>query len=336
MSDMRLAGIVLLGLLLSLPAAVAAEVTVTPFIIDRETAPRDMFEQTITIKNATALPTRVFASVNEVEVDEGGKIQSFVTAYGEDRATAITSWLGIGRGRIELPPGAEITVPLHVTVNPDAKPGVYHAFVGFGAGSNRDESVAQVLAGHAPGVVVRLAIADSREAALRLSRFSVNRVVTGDQPDAITVTLTNPGDIPLVPDGEIVLYNGRGEEVGSVPLNTDGRTIVPGETAEFTRPLTIDGLLGKYKAYMRVAYGEGQVANITDAAFFYVAPLPYLIGLFAVLFFLCLGMVFWWRRYVLPDDEASAESDYLPVYVRPGAQRDAKDHDITLKTPPTV
>lgn len=317
---------------LFLPLPVKAEVSVTPFIIDRETAPRDLFEQTITVKNATDLPTRVFASVNAIEVDEGGNIKSFSTAYGDDRATSITSWIGIDRGRIELPPGAEESRTLSFTIHPEAKPGVYHAFVGFGAGSNRDEAQAQALSGKAPGVIVRLSIPDERQEALRLARFTVERVLLGNERDTISVTLTNPGDVPLVPDAEVVLYNGRGEEVGTVPLNTEGRMVAPGETTEFKGAPTMDGLLGKYKAYVRIAYGEGQSANITDTAFFYVAPLPYLIGLFAVLFVMCLGMVFWWRRYVLPEEEEK-ESEYLPLYIRSGTKSDAKDHDITLNPP---
>lgn len=325
----------LLCLMFMLPLLARAEVVVSPFIVDKETEPRDMFEEVVTIKNETALPTRVFASVNAVEVDEGGKIKSFVTVYGDDRASTITSWIGIDRGRVELPPGAEAKLPLVFNIHPNTKPGIYHAFIGFGAGKNRDEAEAEVLSGHAPGVIVRLSIPDKRTASLRLARFSVDRVLTSDVHDAVSVALTNPGELPLVPDGEIVFYNGRGEEVGTVPLNAERRTVAPGETAEFNSPVTTAGLIGKYKAYVRVAYGEGQTANITDTAFFYVAPLHYLIALFVLLFLLCLGMVFWWRRYVLPEDMPQEGGEHLPVYVRPGAQRDSKDHDITLSQPPS-
>lgn len=66
---MKLCGRFLLCLIFVMPLFVRAEVVVSPFIVDKETEPRDMFEEVVTIKNETALPTRVFASVNAVEVD---------------------------------------------------------------------------------------------------------------------------------------------------------------------------------------------------------------------------------------------------------------------------
>lgn len=307
----------------------------SPFIIDKEAEPRDIIETEVVLKNETDLPTRVFASVNEVEVDGSGKVKSFLTAYGEERAKSVTSWIGIDRGRVELTPGAETRLPLQFNIHPDAKPGVYHAFVGFGSGKNRDEAEVQVMNGIAPGVIVRLSVPDNRKADLRLARFSVERILTSDAHDAVNVALTNPGDVPLVPAGEIVFYNGRGEEVNTVPLNADGRMVAPGETANFNSSLATDGLMGKYKAYARISYGEGQAASITDTAFFYVAPLPYLVGLFVLLFILSFVMVFWWRRYVLPEDVPHEAGEQLPVFVRPGAQRDSKDHDIKLTPPPS-
>lgn len=311
------------------PTGLYAAVTASPIIIDRTVEARDMFSETIVLSNDTELPVRIFASVNAITLDAGGSIQSFVPPSMSDNTTSVTSWIAIDRGRIELPPGATTSLPVNFKINPNAAPGLYHAFIGFGNGSNRDEAEAKVFNRTASGVIVRISIADNRTEILRLARFSVDRLITGLRDNSITYAVTNPGDIPLTPTGEVIIYNARGEEVGTVALNTDSRSISPGETVDFKAPIGPDGLFGKYKAFLSLEYGVGQTATVHDTAFFYAAPLAYLGGLFGALFVLCLAMVFWWRRSLVTDAETES-GDHVAFYIIPGRKSDEKDHDIKL------
>ncbi len=321
-----LSGVLLL--LFLLPSAVSGAVTASPLIIDRTVDARDIFDERIVIVNSTDLPTRVFASVHEITLDEGGSIKTFVPASMSDRSQSVTSWLAIDRRRQELPPGASTSLALKVNINQDAVPGLYHAFIGFGSGSNRDQAEAAVLAGTAPGVIVRIEVRDSRVSALRLVRFVVDRLVFGASPAGITYSIENPGDTPLTPTGEVILYNSHGEEVGDISVDSVSRPIAPGETAEFTLPLPTEHLFGKYKAYLSLRYGADGRATVHDTAFFYAAPWMYLALLFAGLFIIVLLVVFWWRRALLLSDETPDET--VTVYVRSGKSAPDQDHDLTL------
>jgi hypothetical protein len=328
--------LLLVIVLFCVPPSALAAVTASPLIIDHTVEGRDMFSETITLYNDNSVPVRLFASVNAITLGEGGAIESFVPASMSDNTTSVTSWIAIDRGRLELAPFASTSIPVSFKINPNAAPGLYHAFIGFGSGSNRDEAEAKVFGGAAAGVIVRIAIRDTRTEFLRLARFTVDRLVTGISDNSITYAVTNPGDVPLVPAGTVILYNARGEEVGAVALNTDNRSIAPGETVDFKAPISPDGLFGKYKAFLNLEYGVGQKASVNDTAFFYAAPLSYLAGLFVALFALCMAMVFWWRRTLMPYDETEG-ADSLAVYVRPGIQSNDHEHDIKLSkhTPPT-
>jgi hypothetical protein len=84
-----------------------------------------------------------------------------------------------------------------------------------------------------------------------------------------------------------------------------------------------------------MTYGAaGQVATVHDTTFFYAAPLSYLLALFAGLFALSLGVVFWWRRSLVPDYGTEESDGPVTLSVRLGTSRDEQDHDIRLTPPP--
>lgn len=324
-------GLALSVLLCALPQAWAnAAITATPVLIDHTVEARDIFSETITLTNTASVPLRLFASVHEITLSEGGGIESFVPASMSDRAVSVTSWIAIDRGRLQVAPGESITLPVNFRVNHNAAPGLYHAFIGFGTGSNRDEAEAKTLAGQSEGVLVRLAINDTRTEQLRLARFTVDRFVTTAADNTLTYAVSNPGDIGLVPEGEVVLYNARGEEVGAFPINAGKREIAPGETVDFTESGLPEGLFGKYKAFLRLEYGA-QRAAVHDTAFFYAAPIEYLVGLFVTLFAVVMGFLLLWRKRFSGAVSHDDSDGQVAMYIRTDSISDSKEHDINLK-----
>ena len=301
----------------------ASNYGVAPLVIDRELEKRDIISETITITNRENRIVRVYPSVNEVAVSEGGTIQSFAEPSMVDRTDSVTSWLSISRQRIQLEPLETKEITLSIQVHPEVKPGEYHAFVGFGEGSNRPEAESKVRNGQAPGTIVRIAVDKVQNQFLRLEKFSVERFVTEDKTKAITYTLHNPGKSPVTPLGEIIFYDNNGIEVGSVKLNEQD------ESKEFVLPLPDTLGLGKYKAFLSVEYGEHLTASVHDTAFFYVLPLKELIIIFVVLAIMAILIALYvHRKYDMgtgdPDD-----ADEVPMYLR-SERSESKEHDIDL------
>ena len=307
---------------------------VTPRVIDKEVSQRDIFTETITITNNESHKINIYASVNEVDVDDGGDIASFSPASVSDNTETVTSWIAITRGRIELMPGKTKKIPVEFKIHPQAKPGVYHAFIGFGEGRNKPIAEKQIKNETAPGVVVTLSVGQEKTEFLKLARFVIDRFVTKPDNSAITYTLTNPGSADVVPSGEIIFYDGRGDEVDAVPVNPDGQSLAPGQETSYSLAAPTDNMLGKYKAFLSVDYGTEQRASVYDTAYFYVVPWQKLLIVFGILFFvtLVLTLVLHSRMKHEDDDDeyhhdGSAE---LPLFIRNAVSED-QEHDINLK-----
>lgn len=315
-------------LLLS-PAISQAAITTTPLLIDRTVEVREMFSEQVTLTNNGTTPARVFASVHQITIGDGGEIVSFVPPSMSDGTTSITTWIAVDRRRIELAPGETRTIPVNFQVNPNAQPGLYHAFIGFGSGSNRDEAEAKTLQGNSAGVLARIAIDDGRVEMLRLSRFTIDRFVTTVRDNTLLYSITNTGDLPLTPAGEIIIFNTRGEEVAALALNASNQTLASGETIDFTEQVPSKGLFGKYKAFLTIEYGSGQPKAIHDTAFFYATPFSYLVALFVGLFVFTLSLLLLWGRGYRHRGED--HDGHVVLYVRNDVVSERTENDINLK-----
>ncbi len=302
--------------------------TVTPLVVDVEAEARDILERTITITNTGDAPVTLYPTVNNISVDEGGTIQQFYTPVESDRTASLASWIEISRAGINLKIGETRTVTLTLRINPSPKSGVYHAFVGFGNGGNRDEAEKQVREGRAPGTIVTVSIKEDKNELLKLSHFLTNRFITKAENEAAVYTIKNPGDIPLVPSGDVIIYDNRGREVSSLRVNPEKLEIPAGGEQKFTATMPVAGLFGKYKAFLSVEYGNSQIASVQDTAFFYVFPLIKILIVFGTLaVILILGAILLHRKYF---DDNGDDTDKLVVHVRE-ARSDPCEHDIDLK-----
>lgn len=307
-----------------------ASYSITPLIIEQTAAPRDMFEESVKITNTTDRKLRIFPTVNQITLGDEGEIKEFIPASMSDNTTSVTSWIEVTRGRVEINPGETLKLPVMITINPNAKPGEYYVFLGLAEGSKRDEAEVKVMAGTAPGVVIRIELADTKNEYLRLSSYRVDRFVTDESKAQVVYEVENIGDITIVPRGEIILYDVRGTEVGSLSINTDEISVPPGERVSFTSPLPEVGFIGKFKAFLALEYGVAQAATIYDTTYFTVVPLQTLLITFAILLGVSLVSALYYHRTRLREDDIDEEGD-VTMYVRPGVASTDKDHDINLK-----
>lgn len=323
-------GIVLFFVCSLLPYVADARVSysATPLVVDEKVEARDILTRDITITNNGDAPVTIFPTVNNISLDEGGTIQEFKHAVESDRTTSLASWLEISRKGINLMIGDTVVVPLTIRVNPNPKPGTYHAFVGFGYGGTHDNAVEQVSRGEAPGVIVSVTIEEQHNELLKLSRFIIDRFITNTENQAAVYKIKNPGDEPLAPTGDIIFYDNHGVEVGSLSVNADNVVIPAGGEHEFTAQVPVSGLFGKYKAFLNVEYGSSQLASVQDTSFFYVFPLKKLLLIFGVMsvVFIIVAL-FVHRRYF---SEHLEEADTVHVHVR-NSMSEPQHHDIDLK-----
>jgi len=302
--------------------------TITPLVIDIPIEARDIITKEITITNTGDQQISLYPTVNNISLAEGGTIQEFLSPVQSDRTASLAAWIEISRLGIDINPGESKTIPVTFRIHPSPVPGTYHAFIGFGNGHNRTEVEKLLKLGQVPGTVITATIAEKRNEFMKLSKFIVSRIVTRNDNQAAVYTFTNPGDEPVIPKGEIILYDPTGKEVGAIPVNEEGAVVPPGGERSFTAQVPADGLFGKYKAFLSVEYGTTQRALVNDTSFFYVFPLNVMLSILGVLI-IAAGGTAWYvhQRYL---DEDLDDSEHLTVHIR-DSKSEAKDHDVDLK-----
>jgi hypothetical protein len=322
---------VLIFTLLFLPAVTAAsEITIRPFLIDATMVPRESINETVVL--TSKYPNRtsiVYATVNEITIGTSGEILDFVPPVMTDRTNSVTSWISISRGRIEIPAGESVELPLDIKIHPFAEPGQYHAFVGFVESKKRDQAEQIASQGDADGVIITVTITDERVDSMRISSMIVDRFVTDSEQQQVKITIENSGEFVSTPAGEVIFYNNRGFEVSALPFNTEGVSLSPDETKTFVTSIPLGTNLGRYKANANLTYGENQRASLFDSAGFYLLPLYYLYFGIGLLSLLLLVLFILMRRgtVVARGDDTG---DDVPVFIRDGHKPQPKDHDIDL------
>jgi hypothetical protein len=308
----------------------AADLNIRPFLIDKTVEPREFLQEQVSITNNTNRKLNVYATVNEITVDKEGEILAYESPIMTDRTKTIASWVEVKRGRIEIQPGETEAVDLGFRIHPNAVPGEYHVFIGFGAAEKRFQAVEAARAGELDGVIVKLTIEDKRTEYLRISGFIIDRFVTSAADKKVEIELENLGDVPATPQGEIIFFTSNGEEIDAIPVNTDLLMVPPGETVTITSELPLGNQLGRFKANLALQYGETQRASLYDTTQFFMMPLHILLLMLGAAVLLSLIIFMLLHRTMAVQDTEEHGVD-VPLFVKDGHEAEPKDHDIDLK-----
>ena len=328
----KLLQLMMLTVLLLPSIGQANEIKIRPFLIDETLVPRESTAESITLTSSYANRTAVlYATVNEITVGTNGEIKEFITPVMTDRTNTVTSWVELSRGRIEVPAGETFEVPLKIKVHPYAEPGEYHVFVGFVETKKRADAEKVALAGNAPGVIVKVTVADERVESMRISSMVIDRFITNSAEQQVAITIENAGEFDSTPTGEIIFYDNRGYELTALLVNDSNESIAPNESKTFVTNIPAEAGVGKYKANANLKYGQNQQASLYDSASFYMLPLYYLylgIGLLLLL----LTVLFVLMRRGKETAYTSQDGDEVTVFIRDGHDPKPKHHDIDLTT----
>ncbi len=300
------------------PDVEAFSYTVAPRVIDIKIKPRYIIEQKIVLTNNESGKITLFPSVNNVTVGLEGGVETFVSPSMDDRTASFVSWFETQRTGIELNPGESREVSLTIRVNPNAEPGAYHALIAYAPGTTIDDAIALAKSGSAPSVLINATIEESRKDYMNLSTFHVKKFIMSLHEGDVTYRVKNSGDTELTPSGDILIYNQRGEEVLSVPVNPERKTIKPGEEATLGTSVPVDKLFGKYKAFLTIKYGKEQAA-VYDTAFFYALPIKKVATGFGVMLVLAVVFALWLHRRMSrahEHDDGDDGAESMPIFVK--------------------
>lgn len=252
--------------------------SVSPVVIDEKAHARDILKETITLTNDTGSKLKVYATVNNIDAETGKQV--FESISGAALADSLANWIEVSRGVMLLDPGQSIDVPVTINVNLNAKPGEYHASIGFGTGSTRKEAE-EHLAALGESVAVNLEVVEDIKEHLQLGAFTGNKVFFSGPDVSFAYSLENTGNKDLMPTGEVRIYDRRGHEVGSVPANAENTMIKPSETGQLASVWDAGTRFGRYKAFLDLSYGD-QSGTVNDTIFFWIIPWKIIAAVFVI------------------------------------------------------
>lgn len=329
MKKIFLAPLLSFTFLLLLPyVATANEISVQPLLLDLDLKSREVVTRDITLTNDSETKISVYATVNEIAIDGSGDIKEFITPVMTDRTNTITSWIEIGRGRIELLPKETKVIPLTIRMHPQTIPGTYHAFIGFVPEKKRPEAEVIAMQGKAEGLILKIALEESRSELLRISSFTSNRFIFKETQRSLEIEVENSGDMDATPTGEIIFYDGRGVEVASTPVNEGGVVVPAGTKTTLTATIPFINELGRFKANVTLKYGPDAKSTSFDTVQFFMIPLNIAIALVVAILLFSLLITYLLRKVFRDELHNDEDGKDIPLYIRNDREHIDKDHDI--------
>lgn len=270
--------------------AQSLDLTVSPVSLDFSPKPGDVISETVKIHNNTSSPLILNLSVNKLAVDaQGGVVPQELTAQ-----EAADVWIKFASPTITAPIKEWLDIPFTINVPTDAAYGNYFAIV-FAPPASQGEGGTAVVQGN---VLVPILINVQKEGALRqaeITEFKVNNFVSQFLPVDFSVTVKNTGNLHVPPRGNLFIRGTGKKDLAVLEVNAGRSNILPGASRTFTaawdegfivrdaqgrlqfnwNKLT-DFRLGKYTAYILLAYDDGQrdvpiEATLTFWVFPYIA-----------------------------------------------------------------
>lgn len=243
--------------------------SVSPVVANEKAKPRDIIKKELLVTNNTNERMGLRASVENIDPSDG--TQEFVSPGAADLSQSLANWIEITRGVIDLSPGESRKIPYLIHVNLSAKPGSYFARVVFTDGTPPPQDGVKGV-DDGTSLLINVEVQDDARERLQLGNFmTANSIVTGKDV-SFTYQVENVGNRNIEPRGSIRIFNRRGAEVGSVPLNADGISVTPENKQLLAAAWDSSGRFGKYKAFLDLEYGENQVASVQDTVYFWVFP----------------------------------------------------------------
>ncbi|MBI2120473.1 MAG: hypothetical protein HYT94_02505 [Parcubacteria group bacterium] len=280
--------------------------TITPPLFQMTASPGQNWSSAIKVVNNNPYDITVYASVMNFQAQDEGGAGKFIPSNSTSDVPGgytLASWFEVSKAPIFIRAEQSVSVPFTLHVPESAEPGGHYGAILIGTEPPPKTG----------GSSVRVA---SQIASLFLVRVNGDVIEKGDirsfsseqslyqEPHAtFNLRFENKGNVHLLPQGDITIYNMWGKERGRISINqeSDFGNVLPQSIRKFTfewagEPSFFD--LGRYKAVATLAFGEKEKKTVYRAAAFWVIPVVPVLKITAFLIIFAWFVVWSIRRYV--------------------------------------
>jgi hypothetical protein len=178
---------------------------------------------TVTITNTADVTKIVYPWTAAIDVESGEVAQGDTKGYARDILPS--RWVEMSRAGIAIPMGESHEIPILVTIDPNAKPGNYHAVLHFSPGPNAGAAHANT--DESADVMLNVIVDDDANERLQLAAFTPDKNFFSGVSPSFTYKIENIGNRGIVPKGKVRIYDRKGEEIATVDANTQGTKLEP-------------------------------------------------------------------------------------------------------------
>lgn len=267
----------LFALLSSGTAYAAADFSATPVVIDGKGKQREILRYTINLENTSNHLISLYPWVTDLEPSDGTLAKGDLGGTkGKEIKDSLARWIEVTRGAQDLLPGDKREIPVVLQINLNAPPGMYHAIIHFSEGNDR--SSAEANKANTADVMMNIEVEDDANERLQLGVFTPASGFFGGDKATFDYRIENIGNRDIIPMGHIRIFDRKGEEIGTVDANADGKKVEPEGKLQLASVWASGEHIGRYKAMLDVSYGSS--GTIQDTVYFWVLPWGRLLSYF--------------------------------------------------------
>lgn len=246
------------------PASQSA-LAVSPAIIEKVLEPGKPTGFAIAVNNITSFPLPVKGFVRDMTV-QGMQLDE----AAKEKLDA-SRWFSIEEPDFILQPHQARTIRGTINTPNDAAPGGHYATIYFQPLVPQEAlSAATAYISSRVGALAFLVVKGDIERKAALSKSLSADAPMGHGPIAFSFTVTNTGNVHVLPSGAVTVYDWQGKKVGS--LDIPPGLILPNTAKTYDFEWQPPQLIGKYTAELAVKYDASQPPLTAKSGNVFVVP----------------------------------------------------------------
>lgn len=303
----------LVSCLLSLVATTASAadqssftLTITPPLFQMTASPGDDWSSAIKVVNNNPYDITIYANVMNFLAQGEGGTGKFVPANSTADVPGgymLASWFEVSKAPIFIRAEQSASVPFTLHVPKGAEPGGHYGAILIGTEPPPKTGGSSVRVSSQLTSLFLVRVNGEVTEAGDIRSFSTEKTLYQTPSASFSLRFENKGNVHLLPQGNITIYNMWGKERGRILINqeADFGNVLPQSIRKFAFEWAGEQNffdVGRYKAIATLAFGEKDKKTVYREVSFWVIPVAPALKILAFLVLFIWFIVWSLRRYI--------------------------------------
>lgn len=280
--------------------------TITPPLFQMTASPGQDWSSAIKVVNNNPYDITVYTSVMNFLAQGEGGTGKFVPANDTKDIPGgytLASWFEVSKAPIFIRAEQSVSVPFTLHVPKGAEPGGHYGAILIGTEPPPKTGGSSVRVSSQLTSLFLVRVAGDVKEQGDIRSFSTEKTLYQEPHANFSLRFENKGNVHLLPQGNITIYNMWGKERGRILINQeqDFGNVLPQSIRKFTFEWAGEQNffdVGRYKAIATLAFGDKEKKTVYRAVNFWVIPVAPALKILAFLILFVWFIVWSIRRYV--------------------------------------